>query len=381
MTWHKPADCEICSVLESHPTATNAEVKSLGGGIWGERTIRRHRNTPRLDDVDPFFNVPTSIVTSRGKSTRLPDGSWEKITYRPQDGALLNALQYDDVAELIRGFTAEAEQTSDTDHTEVFGLADAQIGKGGETGGGSLDTVARVLASANRFATRVKKSQPRSIVVTDLGDVIEGIWNVPTHQLSTNDLELVEQIRVARRLYLEIFKLLAPLAPKVYGVFVPSNHGQVRNAPGSQVGTVQNDLGLEISYQLEDVFSNAESPALRNVVFVRPDTHQETAVLDVSGTKLAFNHGHRTKGGINGHDSWWANQDHGRLPGWNADILVVAHYHTLRLEQSGDGRWIICVSASEPSSDYFARLSGKRSKRGVTCFKILDGVWSDLEIL
>ena len=82
MTWHKPADCEICSVLESHPTATNAEVKSLGGVIWGERTIRRHRNTPRLDDVDSFFNVPTSIVTSRGKSTRLPDGSWEKITYR-----------------------------------------------------------------------------------------------------------------------------------------------------------------------------------------------------------------------------------------------------------------------------------------------------------
>ena len=93
MTWHKPADCEICSVLETHPTATNAEVKSLSGGVWGERTIRRHRNTPRLDDVDAFFNVPTSIITSRGKSTRLADGSWEKVTYRPQDEALLNALK------------------------------------------------------------------------------------------------------------------------------------------------------------------------------------------------------------------------------------------------------------------------------------------------
>ena len=104
-------------------------------------------------------------------------------------------------------------------------------------------------------------------------------------------------------------------------------------------------------------------------------------MLTVCGTKLAFHHGHRTKGGINGHDAWWANQDHGRMPGWDADILFVAHYHTPRAEQSGDGRWSLCVSASEPSSDYFALSSGKRSKRGVTCVQVSNRIWSGLEIV
>ena len=39
------------------------------------------------------------------------------------------------------------------------------------------------------------------------------------------------------------------------------------------------------------------------------------------------------------------------------------------------------VVVHEPSSDYFALAQGKRSKRGVTCVRIGDGVWSDIEIL
>ena len=42
---------------------------------------------------------------------------------------------------------------------------------------------------------------------------------------------------------------------------------------------------------------------------------------------------------------------------------------------------MISVSASEPSSDYFALANGKRSTRGVTCVRIGNGVWSDIEIL
>lgn len=254
-------------------------------------------------------------------------------------------------------------------------------GKACETGGGTADTVERVMASAERFKERVLETKPKAIVITDLGDVIENMWNVPGHQLSTNDLDLTAQIRVARRLYLEILKLLAPLAPQVYFVSVPSNHGQVRTGPKETVGSLDNDFGVEISHQLEDICVNADSAVLRRITFIRPEKHQETAVLTVCGTKLAFHHGHRTKGGINGHDAWWANQDHGRMPGWDADILFVAHYHTPRAEQSGDGRWIICVSASEPSSDYFALSSGKRSKRGVTCVQVSNRIWSGLEIV
>jgi len=304
--------------------------------------------------------------------------------YRPQDLAKIEAQQtlFSDCLRAIEGFTAPVPEPQGFRYfADIFSNADDQIGKAHETGGGSKDTVERVLASAHRFAERVKRTKPSVIVITDGGDILEGMMNVPHHQLTTNDLDLTEQIRVARRLVLDVFKILAPLAPTCIYVSVPSNHGQVRISPGASVGDVDNDFGIEISYQLEDICKEAESEALKNIQFIRPEKYQETAVLEVCGTKLAFNHGHRTQGGQNGHDKWWAMQDHGRMPGWDADILVVFHYHNMKVEQSGDGRWIICGSASEPSSDYFALSSGKRSKRGVTCFSVSNKVWSDLEIL
>lgn len=381
---HDTAECDVCQVISDNPGLTNTQLGYLAD--TSERSIRRHKTpletTPPMANVpDQFFtDIPTEIVTSRGRSILTPDG-WEKITYDPKKLALAESqktLQEDILAALAGYVSTPAPLAGTGSFAEVFAASDFQIGKACETGGGTKDTVERVMASVEAFKQRVNVSRPAAIVITDIGDVIENIWNVPSHQLSTNDLDLTEQIRVARRLYIEIIKHLAPLAPKVYVVTVPSNHGQVRNAPQSAVGSFHNDFGIEISHQLEDVFNESD---LRNLVFIRPNEHQETAVLEVCGTKLAFHHGHRTKGGLNGHDSWWSAQDHGRMPGWDADILVVGHYHTLKVEHSGNGRWIIAVSASEPSSDYFALSSGKRSKRGVTCFRVSAGVWTDLEIL
>lgn len=347
-----------------------------------EASVRRHRKIlNRGPKKDEFFQVPLDAITSRGASIRTADGSWQKITYIPEKAAIAEASKFDDLLGGIEGFTADVAQDCDSDMAMVFGGADYQIGKAGESGGGTKDTIRRVLTSASRFAQRAVERKPQAIVVTDCGDITENMFNVPGHQLSTNDLDLADQIRVARRLQLEVLKMLSPLAPEVYYVSVPSNHGQVRTGPKAAVGGVENDFGVEISYQLEDICEIAESPALRNVQFVRPDKYEETAVLTVADTTLAFNHGHRASGGQAGQNKWWTEQDHGRQPGWNADILVVAHYHNLRLEQSGDGRWIIHLSASEPSSDYFARSKGTTSKRGVTCFSVQRGVWSDLEIL
>lgn len=347
-----------------------------------ESTIRRWKR--KAADSDTFFDVPNQIITSRGRTTRLPDGSYEKITYRPQDLARIESQStlFDDAMQALDNY--KATPSSDLQvlpHTEVFSASDFQIGKAMESGGGTTETVERVMSSVQRFKERISYTRPEAVVITDVGDVIENMWNVPGHQLSTNDLDLTEQIRVARRLYIEMFKELSPMAPRIYSVSVPSNHGQVRIGAKDAVGAVDNDFGIEISHQLEDIFKESNSEALRNVAFIRPDKFQETAVLTTSGTKLAFHHGHQTKGGLNGHDIWWANQDHGRMPGWDADILIVGHYHTLKVEQSGDGRWIISVSASEPSSDYFALGSGKRSKRGVTCFSVSNGIWSNLEIV
>lgn len=353
------------------PTLSNVEnAKRLG---VSETTIRRWKKKHHTP-------IPPGTTPLRGKVSEFTPGKgWRSTEYKYAQESDAKLLDYEaDLLPLLDKYHTTNTNTNTNPFFEQFSAADLQLGKAVESGGGTPETITRVKASLARFVQRVSTSKPQAIVVTDLGDIIENMFNVPSHQLSTNDLDLVAQIRTARRLMLHVILTLAPLAPEFYYVSVPSNHGQVRTGAQKNVGGVDNDFGLDISYQLEDVVSHSPH---KNITFVRPEPFQETAVLDLCNTRVAYNHGHRTSGGQKGHDKWWANQDHGRMPGWDADIFFFAHYHTFCIEQSGDGRWMISVSASEPSSDYFARATGKRSTRGVTCVRIGDGVWSDIEIL
>ena len=73
--------CVICTGI--NPALSHVENgRNLG---VSEATVRRHLASSHMDvETDPFFaEVPVSIIASRGKSVRLEDGSWEKITYLP----------------------------------------------------------------------------------------------------------------------------------------------------------------------------------------------------------------------------------------------------------------------------------------------------------
>ncbi len=379
MTWHKPADCEICSVLETHPTATNAEVKALGGGIWGERTIRRHRNTPRLDDVDAFFNVPTSIITSRGKSTRLADGSWEKVTYRPQDEALLNALKYDDIEKALADYRPPATAVSAKVSTEVLCIADLQVGKVA-SGGGSKELVDRVMKSVTAFEERVRVTRPGEILLLELGDLVENFSNLST-QRATNDLDMTLQIRIARRLLSEIVKRVAHLAPKVVLVSVPSNHGAVRiEGTKDFASNPNNDWGIEINHQLEEVFSNREG--FEHVEFLRTEGHQESLTYTcLDGTVIGVVHGHQASNPTKISD-WWKGQSHGRRHGLHlADLLFHGHYHHLSITQTGDERWIIGTPSSDGGSDWFVNKTGEVSTSGMLMLEVSNRNWVNPKIV
>lgn len=368
--------CKVCASIQTNPDkSSRALAEQLG---VGKSTILRHRNNPCADnDVDAFFGIPNSIITSRGKTTRLVDGSYEKITYKPNELALLEANNLEGVRRLLDDFKPDYEPLEPkSEEALVLNLADLQIGKT-DIHGGTPETIQRVINAVDKFVKIVRIRQPKSLVLVDNGDPIENCWNTPS-QPFTNDLDVPAQIDTFRRLIVQVLKAVAPLCKDVYYVTVTSNHGQFRVGPKAQGGSVDADFGLSISRQLEDIC--AESPALKHVKFIRPEPMHETAVLTVANTKLAFNHGHLSSG-VNGHGNWWAKVDHGRLPGWDADILVVAHYHTLGLEQSGDGRWIIKVSSPDNGSQWFTAKSGESSVQGLTMFAVHDGQWSDLTIL
>lgn len=359
--------CSLCSIgYVNDPEKSHVAVAQENG--IGESSVRRHR----ANCLGLTKSAARPGMVLKGATIREADGSW----YRYAADTSKDLLDLEDVERAIDGFSYTPE-SSGGDHGEVLNASDLQIGKALQRGGGTPETVARVMQSFHRAVARYKANPPAHIVLADGGDPIENIWNTPS-QAFTNDLDVPAQQRVFRRLMVEGIKLLAPLAPRFTYLAVPSNHGAFRSGPKSQAGSTDADLGLEISHQLQDIFS--EHRSLSKVEFVRPDTLEEVAEIEVAGTKLAFHHGHQS-GGASTHGKWWANLDHGRRPGWDADILVTAHYHSLRVEQSGNARWIVGVSSSDPGSDWFSNKTGESARQGMTAFAVQNSMWSNIEIL
>lgn len=390
--------CLTCAFEEKSETRVD---DSMTNTAWAkeigvsEASIRRHKaHSPILaqssgfidgegrDTLAASIDVPDEFVTSRGMSLRDPiTGSWQKVSWQPNKKALHDTLRYDDLREAMDGWVFEDKaRIFEQRGAAVFCMSDLQIGKAGQRMGGTPETLDRIRNSISSFVSELEErsSSPESIVIWDGGDPVENVFNTP-EQIATNDLSLPEQIRVARRIFLEAIKALAPYAEKVYFVTVPSNHGRMRVGYKAAGGTVDADFGLEISHQLEDIVKENAFLASR-VSFVRPDPLFETAELTVANTKLAFTHGHNSSG-QKGHSRWWADQAHGRFPGWDADILLTAHFHNLGLTQSGNGRWIIETSSSDAGSDWFSNKSGQTAVQGITAFDVQDGMWSNLRVI
>ncbi|QDH92182.1 exonuclease [Microbacterium phage PhillyPhilly] len=395
------SQCKACRFEDEKGTKVDDSMTNVA---WArelgvaETSIRRHKaHTPTVAQASGFvdengmdalaasIDVPDEFVTSRGMSLRDPlTGSWQKINWQPNKKALHDSLRYNDLKEALDGWTFETRALPGRSggYSLFIALSDFQIGKANQRMGGTPETLARIRRSVSiivsRLADMAPADLPTEIVLWDGGDSVENHWNTP-EQIATNDLPLPEQIRVARRIFLEIIKAFAPFANRVVFISVPSNHGQSRVGYKAAGGTVDADFGLEISYQLEDAVN--ENPFLaQRVRFVRPEALYETAVYEASGTKIALHHGHRSNS-QKGHGRWWADQSHGRMPGWDADILFTAHFHNLGLTQSGNGRWIIETSSSDAGSDWFSNKSGQTAVQGLTVVELLDGGWRNLEVV
>lgn len=344
----------------------------------------QRREVKELDTNTYIDHIPMTAVQSVYYRTRSEDGRvFNTIRIDPKKAEAERALTtYDELKDVFNSYHPKVQVIKASHLCEVFCLSDVQLGKADETGGGSKETIERVLQSTDRFVERVKKSCPEEIIITDLGDGIENINNT-VQQIATNDMELAEQIRCYRRLLLEVIKKIAPLSNNITFISVPSNHGEIRNGARKAIGSPENDYGIEISYQLEDICKNSFIPILQNINFVRPAKKQYTCTVECkSGTILAFSHGHKAGNGIGGQANWWEKQTFGHMPGWDAQMMVMGHFHSHQLMQLPGKRWLLSCASSEPSSDWFSATSGETSIRGVSTFAIDErAVPVNLEIL
>lgn len=360
--------CAVCQAIADNPDETNVAIAlSLA---TSEASVRRHKRASHLEigDVDEFFDVPTSIITSRGKSTRLADGSWEKITYRPQDAAALEALTYDDVASRIALHTIPATdlKAGRLGRTLVVCAADLQIGKV-QSGGGTQDTVNRAMSVYTQVKEYALAGGFAEIVFVDLGDVMEGFGSVVSQQ-QTNDLSLTDQFRVARRVLLEGVLAFDGIAPKLTYVAVSSNHCQVRNGIGdkTRANVPFDDWGLLIQETITD--------ALPHIEKVNTGRHEEAVTYTTNdGTVLGFTHGHLS-GSQDKVKDWFKGQSHGRRSNMhNADVLAFGHFHSPYISVSGDGRYVLGAPSLDPGSDWYANKTGETNAPGLMTFEVEGG--------
>lgn len=377
--------CHVCDAIARNPELSNVRLGDLTGTT--EATIRRHKRNPHQEIPDDFFeDIPNSIVTSRGKSIRREDGSWEKITYRPQDLAAQQAMTYSDVADRLDKFVgASVSPDPQTHHTRFVCVADPQIGKT-QSGGGTVQTVERAMRIMQRVAADTEAKGYAELVYVDLGDILEGFGNVHS-QAQTNDLSMTDQFRVARRLLLDGLLMFAPLAPAMTFVSVSSNHCQVRGGLGDKMRSnfPGDDWGLLIH---DTIMSEVNQvPSLEHIKSVTTGKYEEAVTVTTQdGTVVGLTHGHLA----NRQDKigeWFKGQSHGRRSNLNnADVLAFGHFHSPYIGVSGDGRYVLGAPSLDTGSDWYANKTGETNAPGMMTFDVVGGhladwrIWTDDKI-
>lgn len=366
--------------LPQHQRRTNQAIADEYG--TSEAAVRRHRKALKRRSemgkggVDEYFGVPVEAITARGKTVRLADGSYEKITYKP--GAVerseVQAKRFEDLAPIFAEPPAPAGDTAGQ-ATLVVVVSDLQIGKT-DRAGGTEETVRRVRSAVAKIAEHAA-GQYRRIILVDCGDATEGFCNTVS-QAQTNDLPLTYQIRTAQALLADTLRAVAPAAPEVTYVAVPSNHCQVRTGVGrsNRASFPGDDYGLLIADNIRQIA--AGRPGYEHVQFEAPEKRLESlTVRAADGTVMGVTHGHAagSKGRV---AEWFRGQAFGCVAGMqDARVLLHGHWHSFSVQTVGDSRQIICAPTMDPGSSWFQNASGESSRPALLTFELGGGTSSN----
>lgn len=249
--------------------------------------------------------------------------------------------------------------------------SDLQIGKTASRGG-TKELIERCLTTINRITKEAKTTKPETIVLCDVGDIIENFGNAADlAQLQSNDLSLMAQVDLATTLTWELIKQLSAIAPVTYAS-IGSNHCQFR-VNKQRVGTVTDDWGIHIGRTLARL---AQETKL-GTTFLEPQPHDESLIIDIFGDnyhRLGLVHGHQANR-PEGIVTWWQKQSFGQQPVAAATILASGHFHHLRVQEvasneRGASRYWIQAATLDNGSDWYRLTSGEDSQPGVVCFTL-----------
>lgn len=365
--------------LPQHQRRTNQAIADEYG--TSEAAVRRHRKALKRRSemgkggIDEYFGVPVAAITARGKTVRLADGSYEKITYKPgvAERGEVQARRFEDLAPIFAETPSAAIEVAPLS-TLVVVVSDLQIGKTDQRGG-TEDTIRRVRSAVARIADHAA-GQYRKVILVDCGDSTEGFSNTVS-QAQTNDLPLTYQIRAAQALLADALRALAPAAPEITYVAVPSNHCQVRTGVGrsNRASFPGDDYGLLIADNIQQIV--AGRPGYGHVRFETPEKRLESlTVRAADGTVMGVTHGHAA-GSKSRVADWFRGQAFGCVAGMqHARVLLHGHWHSFSVQTVGDSRQVICAPTADPGSSWFQNASGESSPPRLLTFELGGGTSS-----
>ena len=349
-------------------------------------------------DPSQYRIVPGSLQF-RGWDAPVGNGEVKRLRYY-RATIVDRTVQHLDVEELVKlagrkapSSPPKAAASAVDNPALVVSLNDWQVGKGpsNPTDTGSRETVARIVAAIAGTRARLREltklgRRPSHVVLANTGDLVEATSGHYPSQPFTTDLNLREQLRVARRL---VFRFVDELVTDGYDVHVTGvgcNHGQNRNGDGKMQTTHDDNHSLTIIEGVEEACT-ANPDRYHGVRFsYAPDGL--VLVIDVNGVNLGLTHGHQMPGGAGqlgtaAAAKWWQGQIMGSQPVAGADILMTAHRHYLEVSEA-TGRTIIQAPALDGGSFWFTSATGKCSPPGmltVTMGEDLPRGWGDLCVL
>jgi predicted phosphodiesterase len=282
-----------------------------------------------------------------------------------------------DIDQLVKAAKAnrrrkQADRVATTDHAFVVALGDLQLGK--MDGDGVEGTVDRFLAATDAAAKRYKRiAKGAPVYLIHLGDCIEGFMSQGGANAWRTTLTTTQQVELYGKLLLEQVKAFAAVAPQLVVVGVPGNHDEAHR-PLHTYGDSWATFAMSNTRQALELAGGYEHVAIHI-----PARDELTLTLDVCGTRVGMAHGHQWRAGQ--ATTWWAKQSHGRQPVGDADLLLSAHLHHLRVEHTGSDKTWLQVPALESGSQWWKHRTGEWGQPGIVTMLVGGGTWHALEVL
>lgn len=293
---------------------------------------------------------------------------------------------------LFRKLPKITPRVTEGDSTFVVNLADWQIGKALERGGGTPETIERIRTSDAAAHARYRNLRRSGVAfsgvaVVGLGDLAERCSNNYASQAFTTDLDEREQERVVVRLLRDIVIGWARTGPLVVAC-VGGNHGENRGPGGKAFTTPGDNRDVSVFERVAEMLA-MDPDSYGHVRWHVPD-QELTICLDLSGVRCAWTHGHLAKGGAPAValPKWWQGQSFGRVPVdgegsvsiADADVLTSGHYHHLVQMDLGGRTWLQ-APAQDGGSGWYERQTGAHSRTGCLTYVVGPDGLSNVEVV